>query len=333
MPTSATIISLSFCLLWGATSPLLQGCSKAQKTPVTSKKTGLAVNEAPPTVERIQELQKSGRLSEAIDLTRTMVKAEPQRADLRILLGQSYSQQKDTAKALRQFSTALELDPKNTKAMELQALELRTQGLEDEAERVLRALVKLQPKHLAAWRELARVHQSRGQWAEAINVTRTMIELDPNRITHFLRIARAYINLNRIDEAQKALLQGIERDPRNPKSRAMLASILTSQGHFLKAMEQAQILITLQPDYPNAAQLFELAAYLQVQWQLGCKFGDEPYDTDDVKTILAAYAAEGMSNAEAYYPRLVARYAHESQVKAQLKAARELCPEEESSAD
>jgi tetratricopeptide (TPR) repeat protein len=333
VPTSATIISLSLCLIGGGAFPLLQGCTEAEKTPASSTKPGLAVNEATPTIERIQELQKSGRLSEAIDLTRTMVKAEPQRVDLRILLAQSYSQQKDTAKALRQFTIALELDPENTQAMELQAFELRTQGLEDEAERVLRTLLKLQPKHLAAWRELARVHQSRGQWAKAIEVTRTMIGLDPNRIAHFLRIARAYINLNRIDEAKEALLDGVRRDPRNPQSRAMLASILTSQGHFLKAMEQAQILITLQPEYPNAAQLFELAAYLQVQWQLGCKFGDGPYNTDDVKTILAAYAAEGMSNAEAYYPRLVARYAYEPQVKAQLQAARALCPTKESQSD
>ena len=263
-------------------------------------------------------------------MTQTMLKSEPKRTELRILLGRSYSQQKESVKAIREFDIALEINPKHTLAMELKALELRRQEREEEAAELIHELLRIKPNHMGAWRELARIHQKAGDWEKARDVAKKMTLLAPYTPDHFVRLARACIQLKKLDEAVQALRDALKRTPKNTKARAMLAGILTDQGHFLKAMEEAQVLLTIDPDYPNASQLFELAAFMQIQWELGCKHGDGPYAQEDVKSILLSYAAEGLQDAESHYPTLVSRYAHDPRIQSQLKFARRHCPAKDS---
>lgn len=326
MLTPRAITNLLFSLLLGIVILSFTACSSPKEPTPKPKKQTLAVTSQKPSLERIKQLRKDGRISEAISLTEKMLKSEPKRADLRILLGQGYSHQKDSVKAMREFDIALEINRKNTRAMELKALELRRQERDEDAEILIHELLRLKPNHVGAWRELARIYQKAGKWEKARDIAKKMTLLAPYSPDHFVRLARTCIQLNKLDDAQKALRDALTRAPKNTKARAMLASVLTEQGHFLKAMEEAQVLIKIDPDYPNAAQLFELAAFMQVQWELGCKHGDGPYAQEEVKSVLLSYASEGLHNAETHYPLLVSRYGQDPRIQAQLRYARRHCP-------
>ena len=302
------------------------GCSPGSEPTGSTQKGTLSLVKTEPSLDRAKTLFASGRLAETIDMAQSLLKKEPKHVELRLLLGQSYSQQKEGVQALREFDVVLELRPKHAKAMELKALELRRQNREKDAEQLIQELLKVRPKHLGAWRELARVYQKTNQWQKAKEVASTMTRLAPYSPDHFIRLARACIQLNELDAGSKALKDALQRAPRHTKARAMLAGVLTDSGHFLQAMEQAQVLIEIDPDYPNASQLFELAAFMQVQWELGCKHGDGPYAQEDVKAVLSAYEAEGLQNAQSHYPQLVSRYGNDARIQAQLKFARRHCP-------
>ena len=309
------------------------GKASTSKDKTGSSPSSLSVVSSKPSIKRIKQLRKDGRIAEAITMTQTMLKSEPKRTELRILLGQGYSHQKESVKAIREFDIALEINPKHTLAMELKALELRRQDREKEAAELIEELLRIKPNHMGAWRELARIHQKAGEWEKARDVAKKMTLLAPYTPDHFVRLARACIQLKKLDEAIQALRDCLKRSPKNTKARAMLSGILTDQGHFLKAMEEAQVLINIDPDYPNASQLFELAAYMQIQWELGCKHGDGPYAQDDVKSVLLSYASEGLDNAESHYPTLVERYGNDARVLGLLKYARRHCPAKDSPAN
>ena len=312
---------------------LCAACSSPKEPESKREQPTLAVAPSKPSIDRIKKLREDGRIVEAIAMTQRMLKSKPKSADLRVLLGQGYSHQKESVKAVREFNIALEINPKHAFAMELKALELRRQDREEEAEELIEKLLRIKPNHMGAWRELARIHQKAGRWEKARDVAKKMTIIAPYTPAHFVRLARACIQLNKLDEAATALRDALKRSPKHTKARAMLAGILTDQGLFLKAMEEAQVLIKIDPEYPNASQLFELAAFMQIQWELGCKHGDGPYAQDDVKSILLSYAAEGLYNAESHYPLLVSRYGHDPRLQAQLKFARRHCPPNAESAN
>jgi tetratricopeptide (TPR) repeat protein len=151
-----------------------------------------------------------------------------------------------------------------------------------------------------------------------------LAKLEGAEVHHRVRQAKARIYLGKLDQARKSLKEAIKRDAYHAKAHALLASVLTSQSHFLKAMEEAQVLLTIDPQYPRGSQLFELAAYLQVNFELLCTHGKGPYPQAALQAVLDKFAAEGLDRTD-YYPVLKERYGNIESVQGQLRAARPLC--------
>jgi Flp pilus assembly protein TadD len=98
-------------------------------------------------LKRVEHLRRAGRISEVIDIVRGLVAEDKGRVDLRLILAEALIQRNESLKAMKHIDDALQLDPKNLRALDLKALRLRAQGRDDEAAKVLDKLLELNPRN------------------------------------------------------------------------------------------------------------------------------------------------------------------------------------------
>jgi pentatricopeptide repeat protein len=123
-------------------------------------------------------LFKLGRLDEAIACYRQMLEPDPADTEVRIQLGRALIGQGDFAAARLEFSSVLQADARNAKAIDGLGYLLAMQGKADEAKARFLEAMQLDPKDASTHLHYAVLLSSRRQFREAVVEYRKALALD-----------------------------------------------------------------------------------------------------------------------------------------------------------
>jgi tetratricopeptide (TPR) repeat protein len=173
-------------------------------------------------------------------------------ADLFIILGDLYAQQKQYVKALKTFEKAIQIDSKNVHARCRKGLALRALGKHAEALRVFEKLkepVACQPDFLY-FRALCET--ALGANEKALNLVNLAIEGKANIARFWALKGRVLIDLNRDMEALGCLEKALEMSPRLTTALNDKGIALASLGpdYKMKALEFMDKAVAIQPKVP-----------------------------------------------------------------------------------
>jgi tetratricopeptide (TPR) repeat protein len=138
------------------------------------------------------------------------------------------------------FKTAIQRDPKCTRAdLSLARVYLKAEKLK-EAHETLDAALKKAPKDPelnTAWGELA---MAEGRVEDALGIFQQALALDADSARAHLGRARALLAKNALPEALAEAEQSVKQDDHMPRAHKVLGDVLFAQGEFAKAKEQYQ---------------------------------------------------------------------------------------------
>ncbi|MGD0964974.1 MAG: tetratricopeptide repeat protein [Candidatus Acidiferrales bacterium] len=233
-------------------------------------------------------LARQGQLAQAEEQNLIAKQLAPHDAMVRLSLGQIYSGEKKWPEAQREFESALELDPHNTKALEqlagfltarnqtqqaLLRLQLYvTRNPNDEnghivfgvvnyqlknygsAQAEFERAIQLDPKSLEAYMQLSRVAEAQGQNDLAIASYQKALDLKPKSAPLATLLGNRYLANNDLPDAEKYYHQALEMDPNFAVADANLAWLDAQQGRSLDvALTMARRAKSRMPDTPSVS--------------------------------------------------------------------------------
>ncbi len=175
----------------------------------------------------------------------------PLGADVYYQAGQLAEERNRPDEALRQYSKALEKNPKYLPALVASARLLDRLGKPDEAMQVYRAAISLHPGKAAPYNDLGLSLARRRQWKAAAAAMRKATELAPKSARYRNNLAMALVRSGDVDGALKELLEA--HDP--AAAHYNLAYLLKDAGQVATATSHLQRAVKLDPSLKAAETL------------------------------------------------------------------------------
>jgi len=127
----------------------------------------------------------------------------------------------------------------------------RLSNKQDDAEKVLRALLVRDPENAAAVQQLTELLLDANRSGEAIELLKASLQKEPSA-TLYDQLGDAYTQMRDFVQAAQAYRSAVELEPDQPGHLQGLAQSLFDQGDFAGARDQYEKLIALQPNDPNS---------------------------------------------------------------------------------
>jgi tetratricopeptide (TPR) repeat protein len=181
--------------------------SKGEKTPGYDEK-----------LKQAKSLHQAGKFEEAIVLYGQLEKEDPGDADVHFLLGAANSKIGQSQKALSEYQTAVELDPKLDKA----------------------------------WQQIGFVLLNRSDWKGAENAFLRALEIAPNSGPTLDGLAQTYLISQQSDKAEQAYQRLIQIEPANVQAIYNLGQLILARKDFATARGYFQKAIQINPNYAEA---------------------------------------------------------------------------------
>ena len=231
---------------------LKRGSSRKSKTPKPSSRISLLLNQAHSCI-------KYGRLVQAEDICREIVKLSPRTSEAYNILGLIYQERGLIDEAISAFHRAVELDGSNANAFfnlgtlfgqsgqyEQAATSLRKGlalaprtaearnnlglalvglGKLNEAIISLEKAIELDPHYGDAWLSLGDAYCRQGQHQKAIDAYQRCIRFIPGFVEAHYNLSIAQHDLKLLPDAIESLQRTIELDPEHTAARHMLAAL------------------------------------------------------------------------------------------------------------
>jgi predicted CXXCH cytochrome family protein len=179
------------------------------------------------------------------------------RPEARATLGNFYARRGQTRDAEAEYKAALKLNAQFAPAAINLADLYRQLGRDAEGEGVLRSAIAASPSdaglHHALGLALTRLKQA----DEALAELRQAAELEPARVRYAYVYAVALHSAGRGEEAIAVLKESLARHPSDRDTLLALISWLREKGDFAAALEYAEKLARIAPDYANVRTLVE----------------------------------------------------------------------------
>ena len=162
---------------------------------------------------------KIGDYNQGVERLRAIETANPNSAEVHVLLGDAYADQKIYASALEEYRTAINLDPSQARTHFLAGLTLIYQGSP----------------------------------AEAVSELQTSLKLDPASSETRYHLAFALLQAQKKDEALPLLQEVIRQNPNNGDAFYQLGKLQLEQGETKSAIASLENAVKLIPDsdYPH----------------------------------------------------------------------------------
>jgi tetratricopeptide (TPR) repeat protein len=158
-------------------------------------------------------LVKTGSYDEGVRRLKSMDEANPNSADLHMLLGSAFADQHEYETALREYRKSLAIDPNQPQAHYLAGLALIRSGHPNDAVEELRTALKLNPSDVSAKYHLAYSLIQVRQLDEAQALLREVIQQDPNRADAFYELGKLQLEQGDTKGAVLSLESGIKMNP------------------------------------------------------------------------------------------------------------------------
>ena len=234
-------------------------------------------------LQQAQAFHAAGRVSEALDLCRQVLKSRPREVGANYLAAMLHAQQGDVAQATKLFKSVARLKPDFWEARYNLAYALNLSGAHEEALPHYEAVLRDNPRHvnalinyantlnmlarhsetLAAYDKLialqpdsAAAHANRGavlkqlkRFGEALAACDKAVALEPNYAAGHFNRGLVLHEMGRFAEALQSHDRSLQLNPNNPESYFNRGGTLHELGRFDDALESYAKALALKPDY------------------------------------------------------------------------------------
>jgi len=170
-------------------------------------------------------------------------------------LGSILSGQKRYPRAIREYQSALKLDPEDIESSLGLAFTYSAKGNFAAYEKQLRAILNKQPNHFGANCDLGVFLITQHRFEEAVEVLRDASDAPEVFGGVFANLGNAHVLLNQMSEAKSAFEQAVELEPENPEFLLGLATAERNLGNLTSALPHCTQIVSLAPDSAPARNL------------------------------------------------------------------------------
>jgi tetratricopeptide (TPR) repeat protein len=167
---------------------------------------------------------QAGKFDEAVELTRSALKASPDSAQLWTLQGIAFAGKGDRKQALAAFQQALKIAPGHVAAL-AGAAQIQFEANSREAVPLLERLLEARPGDPTAHAMLAVLAYRKGDCPGAVAHFDKASRLLDSQLDALNAYATCLARLKRLDDAAAALQRGVALRPGDPRERQLLASM------------------------------------------------------------------------------------------------------------
>jgi tetratricopeptide (TPR) repeat protein len=189
-------------------------------------------------------LKVHGKLAEAIEQLRAAVRLEPANAKQKLALGIALAEQ-NSPEAVEILRSAASLEKESAAAHYNLALALANAGQEQPAIREFQTALKLNPRFSQAQRGLGIAYLHRGQLSMAISTLQEALRLTPGDAEAANSLATAQLRGGDQNAAIAAFEQAVRLNPRLIKAHSMLAQAYLKAGREQDSKREGELAAAL----------------------------------------------------------------------------------------
>ena len=196
----------------------------------------------------------------AIDQYEQIVKLDPESVDDHLLLGRLYRLNNDLGKAEAELKTAIKLDPNSEEAVTTLAMLYTDEGDTAHALKVLSSIPD-SSRSAKLYAALGAAYEQRREYRSAIDAYKHAIVLDRDNLDAIRGLAENLMNDGQLDAALEQYKVIVDSNPEDAQSYLQIAEIYRRQGKYDPALENLKKADTLAPDSAgvpyNMAMIYE----------------------------------------------------------------------------
>jgi tetratricopeptide (TPR) repeat protein len=198
----------------------------------------------------------------AIEQYQQIVQLEPQNLDNHLYLGRLYRLNNDLQKAEDELKAAVKLDPSSEEAVTTLAMLYTDEGDTANALKVLSAVPDA-ARSAKLYAALGAAYEQRKDYRSAIDAFRHAVVLDRDNLDAIRGLAENLQNDGQLDAALEQYKVIVDSNPEDAESYVRMAEIYRRQGKYDLALESLKKADTLAPNQAQVA--YNIAAVYQAQ--------------------------------------------------------------------
>ena len=204
-----------------------------------------------------QSYYELGETDKALKEYLTAIELDPQHAEAHNNLGILYKDLGKQEESFREYQTALRLQPNSAQIHYNLANAYRINGKFKRAQDHYERTTRLDPYHAQAYNNLGFVYENQGKLNEAFESYRRAIQIREDYALPHFNLARIYNSQGRLDEAIIEYETGIRLDPKNAKSHYFLGLVYDDLDRWDDARNEFKKALRLDPDFSSARKSLE----------------------------------------------------------------------------
>jgi tetratricopeptide (TPR) repeat protein len=152
----------------------------------------------------------------AENILREGVKIAPREIDLHYALGVIYEKTNRLSESVKEMEMVLAIDPDNAEALNFIGYSYADRGMNlEEAEKMIVKALKIKPANGYLIDSLGWVHFKKNQLSSAVKYLKQALELLPDDVNIIEHMGDVYVKLNKTKEAQEMYNRALKIDPKN----------------------------------------------------------------------------------------------------------------------
>ena len=195
---------------------------------------------------------QAGRLDEAKEMYRRVLRADADQADALNLLGVAVLDGGDAVEAIKLIRRAIGINSREALYYTNLGNALQAAGEVDEAVAVYRWGLILDPGAAKAHNNLGNALRAQNKLTEAVACYRRALEIDGEYVSAWSNLGAVLAALERLDEATSALRRALMIDPGFAEALVNLGNVLHIQGKLAEAEETMRRALGIDPGYAMA---------------------------------------------------------------------------------
>jgi predicted O-linked N-acetylglucosamine transferase (SPINDLY family) len=194
------------------------------------------------------QMQRAGRLNEALPLYQRVLERDPNHADSLHRLGEIAHRAGRHDLAVELVEKAIAVDPQAARFHATLGEALAAQGKPGDAVAAFRRAIALDPDVAATHTNLGAALRELGQFEESATACRRAIALDPNLAPAHSDLGAALFYLGRLDESESCLRRALGLNPDFAVAYCNLGNVLQGLLRYEEAIACYSRALTLRPD-------------------------------------------------------------------------------------
>jgi tetratricopeptide (TPR) repeat protein len=219
---------------------------------------------------------RTGRTEDALHAAQRVRDLAPKEASSFLFLGHVHFARGDLSMAAQAYEKALQLEPKNLRALENLG-DYYARSNPKKAMEYYKRYLDIEPRDAEIYFQMGTLNQKGRDFAGAITAYKKSIQYDPQQVASHLALAELY-ELRKSTQAAIEQYEACEQlDPRNPAFYSRLGRLYFENKQWDEAASQFQNAKTLEPQ--NSTNYYYLAriAEERQQWPEAGKLAEEAY--------------------------------------------------------